>query len=90
MSSQLYRHFDRNGKLLYVGISLSTIERLRRHKQVHARWFRRITSITVEHYRSRQDAHRAELMAIGLEKPLHNAPLSWISQMMVERWKNYR
>src|SRR5438067_656371 len=39
--TQLYRHFDADGTLLYVGISLSALQRLRGHRA--AEWIDRIT-----------------------------------------------
>ena len=36
--AELYRHFDRLGELLYVGISISTMRRLAQHKTQSA-WF---------------------------------------------------
>ena len=35
---QLYRHFDCDGVLLYVGISLSTVARLCEHKH-SSKWY---------------------------------------------------
>lgn len=69
--TQLYRHYDENDALLYVGISLSTINRLSQHKQ-HSDWFSNIRKVTVEEYLTRQDAIDAETRAIQEEKPKHN------------------
>lgn len=70
-ATQLYRHFDREGRLLYVGISLSTIARLSSHKNA-APWFDQIATITVEHFPTRRLALIAELRAIRDEQPAHN------------------
>lgn len=69
--TSLYRHFDADGNLLYVGISLSAIERLRAHRE-QSHWFEKIAFITVNRYQTRHKAEIAEDMAISLEKPLHN------------------
>jgi len=45
----LYRHFDAQGNLLYVGISRNAAARLRGHKI--ASWYDDISSITIEHLR---------------------------------------
>ena len=68
---QLYRHFDSNGSLLYVGISLQSTSRLIGHKTSSV-WFAKITTITVEQFTSRQEALLAEKSAILKEKPLYN------------------
>jgi len=69
----LYRHFDKDGLLLYVGISLSAIERLRSHRR-YAVWYRDIATIAVERFPTRWEALLAERVAIEDEKPLHNSP----------------
>jgi hypothetical protein len=66
----LYRHFDGEGRLLYVGISLSAIIRLATHRA--SPWFDEIASVEIERYQTRKDALTAELAAIHNEKPLHN------------------
>jgi hypothetical protein len=67
----LYRHFRADGVLLYVGVSLPAIQRLRAHS-LAAEWFGTIANITIETCESRQDALAAEKKAIQIEKPLHN------------------
>lgn len=67
----LYRHFDAEGRLLYVGISLSAIGRLSEHKQVSA-WFWSIARVEVTAYANRRAVLKAERIAILREKPLHN------------------
>ena len=67
-TAQLYRHFDRDGVLLYVGIAYDFLRR--RHKS--SRWFYRIDMITIEHYETRALALQAETAAIISEKPLFN------------------
>jgi hypothetical protein len=68
---QLYRHFDKIGRLLYVGISLSAIARLSRHSH-DAHWFHEIVTVTIQTYPGRPEAMIAEARAIEDEKPLHN------------------
>lgn len=68
---QLYRHFDKDDILLYVGISLSTVNRLSQHREVSP-WFDQITRVTIEHYQSRQEALAMERQAIKNEKPKFN------------------
>lgn len=69
--TQLYRHYDADGELLYVGISVDFMKRLRQHGRV-SEWFGRIASVRVEHFASRRDAESAEAVAIKRERPLFN------------------
>jgi predicted GIY-YIG superfamily endonuclease len=67
----LYRHFDAKDRLLYIGISLSAIQRLAQHSQ-GAAWFEEITRVEVQWFGSRKEASDAEVEAIRTERPLHN------------------
>ena len=67
----LYRHFDKDGDLLYVGISLSPLARTKKHKEV-AGWYREVATITIEWLPSKMEALEAETQAIRREKPKHN------------------
>lgn len=66
----LYRHFDADGKLLYVGVSLSAIRRLNDHKESH--WFDDIARVHIEKFPDRQSVLEAERLAIHKENPLYN------------------
>jgi len=68
---RLYRHFDKDGVLLYVGVSLSVVQRLAQHRD-HAHWFERITRVEMQASASRDEALAAERAAIQLERPLFN------------------
>ena len=68
---KLYRHFDRHGTLLYVGVSLSAVTRMRGHRNVSS-WYDQITRVEIETYRTRREALDAEKKAILLEGPLYN------------------
>lgn len=70
-STQLYRHFDKNGVLLYVGISLCTVQRLSQHGD-GSHWFYNIAHVTIETFPTRSAAVKAEKHAIKTERPLHN------------------
>jgi hypothetical protein len=67
----LYRHYDRHRALLYVGISLSAVQRLDGHHR-DSHWFDEIATITIERFSNREKAEAAEKKAIIEEKPLHN------------------
>jgi len=69
--THLYRHYSKDGDLLYVGISTSAVARLAQHKNT-SHWFREIGTITVENFDNRDEALAAEKFAIKKEKPLFN------------------
>jgi excinuclease UvrABC nuclease subunit len=71
MKTQLYRHFDAEKKLLYVGISLSTFARLSQHKD-HSPWFEQVMTVEIEHFETREEAMAAERKAIKMENPQFN------------------
>jgi predicted DNA-binding transcriptional regulator AlpA len=68
----LYRHFNKEGRLLYVGVSLTAIKRLVEHRNGCA-WYRQIARIEVEWFDTRDEALAAEAEAIRTEKPRHNS-----------------
>lgn len=70
-NTQLYRQFNRDGKLLYVGISINAFERFRQHAKDKT-WIDTVASMTIEHFASRQEALDAERAAIESECPLWN------------------
>lgn len=67
----LYRHFDGDGRLLYVGVSLSAAARLSRHS-VDSGWFRLVALVTLEWHPNRSMALAAERAAIRSERPEYN------------------
>jgi hypothetical protein len=71
MSAYLYRHFDAEGVLLYVGISIDVGRRTGDHAK-HSAWFDRVARIDVETFDSRDAAIDAERRAIINECPLFN------------------
>ena len=68
----LYRHFDAANNLLYVGISLSAINRLSQHSEC-SQWFSAIKRVEIERFESREAAMKAERIAIHNENPAHNS-----------------
>jgi hypothetical protein len=74
-STDLYRYFNEQGVLLYVGISTHTAERASKHKRISSWWplWKKCTRTT---YPTRVEARQAEKQAIRSEKPLHNVPLA--------------
>lgn len=68
----LYRCFDENDNLLYVGISWSAPLRFRGHS-VTSPWWGDVVRVSLERYQSRPIAEAAEQQAIRTEAPRYNA-----------------
>ena len=66
----LYRQYNANRELLYIGISCNVGSRTSQHKK--ATWFKEIAIISIEHFPDRESALAAEILAIKKEKPLYN------------------
>jgi len=71
MSQALYRWFDRDGRLLYVGISRRIGARNKEHEQ-HSDWSQLAHFVTLEWHDSRSEVERAEIRAIQNEHPIYN------------------
>lgn len=71
----LYRHFDANNRLLYVGISDCLSERDRQHTAT-AHWHNAVARSEVQWCLNREHAAALEAVAIRFEMPLHNVALA--------------
>ena len=67
----LYRHYDKDGVLLYVGIASSVLSRTAAH-MTEAAWFPLVDTITFSRSKDRGAAFKEELTAIHDESPLFN------------------
>jgi predicted GIY-YIG superfamily endonuclease len=67
----LYKMYDDERRLLYVGISANLGKRLDRHMRDKL-WFQQIAYIAVTHYATRTECLLAERHAIVSERPIHN------------------
>lgn len=67
----LYRHYDGEGRLLYVGIAVDALKRLNQHYDT-AEWYDEIVYVTIQRYSDRTDLEIAEKVAIEQESPLFN------------------
>ncbi len=83
---QLYRLFDADGELLYIGISYSAIARFAQHKATQP-WAGDVCRIEIEtHDVSRREIEDIESAAIRDEKPKHNIA----KRLGGSRWSNRR
>jgi predicted GIY-YIG superfamily endonuclease len=67
----LYRFFDGDGGLLYVGITNNLWHRVGSHSELQL-WWSQVATATVEHYPDRRSLSDAERVAIKTEHPRHN------------------
>lgn len=71
MKTWVYKHFDEEGTVLYVGVSNDPMMRTRSHEK-EADWFDDVRSIDVKSYPTREDALEAEANEILSSRPLYN------------------
>lgn len=67
----LYRHYDKDDNLLYIGISHSLMQRVCSHTQ-HSNWILKSAKMSIEWFDNRYIARHAERLAIKAEKPMFN------------------
>lgn len=70
----VYRHYNVDGELLYVGTSGNPFVRLQDHR-IGSHWFKSFAWIELEHYSSADEAMVAETRAIKEERPRYNGKL---------------
>lgn len=71
----LYRAFDHENKLLYVGVSGKWSERLHQHEKT-SQWMDKTDWVKIERYPDRDSVLNAERAAIIRERPLFNKDFS--------------
>ncbi len=67
----LYRFYDTNGRLLYIGITMDLGGRWGSHNRDKP-WWRSVARATIEHHPNREAVLAAERAAIIAEKPAYN------------------
>jgi hypothetical protein len=71
MKQTLYRFYDKDDTLLYVGVTNTWYQRFHQHER-QAGWFSKVSHATFEPYESREAVEAAELIAIKTENPVFN------------------
>lgn len=71
MRTTLYRYYNSDDELLYVGITGGGSKRQAQHSRKSA-WFSEVKYAHFEHFDTRDEASQAELRAIYIEQPKHN------------------
>jgi predicted GIY-YIG superfamily endonuclease len=70
-TTALYRFFDADGKLLYLGVSDNLAARFKWHRETQS-WWGDVARKTIAWYGTRNKALAAEDYAIKTERPAHN------------------
>lgn len=70
----IYRAYDAEGRLLYIGMTNDLVQRIGQHQSSH--WIWDVASITAETYPTRAEASTAECAAIRSEVPRWNVKSS--------------
>jgi excinuclease UvrABC nuclease subunit len=83
MKQTLYRFYDANDDLLYVGITKFFEPRLKQHYR-NAEWFFDTAFVRLEHFATRQEVETAESYAIKNENPRYNIAKNPDKQQAVE------
>jgi hypothetical protein len=78
--THLYRHYDFEGRLIYIGVTNNVFRRWDKHKHTST-WADQVATITIEHYPTREAAERAEADAIIAERPRLNG------HVLLNRWE---
>lgn len=68
----VYRCFDADGRLLYVGCSKDPEQRLKQHSYVYTWWTDRIARVALEGFPDQAAGLAAEKQAIQTEHPFYN------------------
>jgi len=85
MSEQtLYRFFDKDNVLLYVGISINAYNRAKQHK-ADKEWWPDVVQITLETYPDRATVELQEKQVIAAESPKYNTCFNK-SKSLIPNW----
>lgn len=94
MSCTLYRFYDKDKRLLYVGISVRGPRRWREHAADKV-WYSDVATATMEHFPTTVEALKAEEAAIKSEGPAYNvvhngkrtAPVPGVPSISSGKWR---
>lgn len=77
MRHYVYRYFDREGRLLYVGCSKNPWQRYVNHQNDSRIWIHEVVRGRISVFPSKVEALAAEKAAIIAEKPAYNVRYRW-------------
>lgn len=71
MKTTVYRYYDSDGRLLYIGVTKNLIGRQEDHNQTRP-WWPEVASASFIHFDTRQEALDHETAMIGIQWPKYN------------------
>lgn len=81
---KLYRHYDSEGKLLYIGISTNITARIAAHRS-NSHWFDQVSIIKIENFSCLKELRFAEKKAVEQEEPFYNTVYNTNNKVFKER-----
>ena len=72
----VYRVYDANDELLYVGVTVNVKQRMRLHKSNRVAWYGRMATVDTKEYPDKPSARLAEAKAINAEHPEFNVQMN--------------
>jgi predicted GIY-YIG superfamily endonuclease len=81
----LYRLYDKDGALLYVGVTLHAAERFIHHRCPSTRWSAAVARVEVQLFGNQESALHGEAWAIATEKPKFNAKMSLTDRIVAPK-----
>ena len=85
----LYRSFDSDHRLLYVGISGKWSERLHQHER-ESEWMELTDYVKIERFETREAVSKAEKLAVVNEKPIYNGQYSTTFVHPLNHWADLK
>lgn len=82
----VYRHWDKDGRLLYVGCTNNPHRRWNEHRTDSLQWVFEVVASQVTWYPTRDLALVAEWVAIDTEDPAHNVQSSLKTRAALSRY----
>jgi len=74
----LYRHYDKDDNILYIGITHNLRHRTRMHRKQRTWWFNEVSRTETEEFEDKASALEAEQKAIRDLEPPHNAEIHYM------------
>lgn len=74
----VYRHFDAEGRVLYVGCSIDVERRFRQHLFESTWWAMKVARTKITVHPTRAEGRRVEKAEIRNLEPLHNSEKYWM------------
>ena len=85
----LYRAFDSQNQLLYVGISGKWSERLHAHEKT-SEWMEHTETVKIEKFPDRESVEKAEVIAIQSERPRYNKDFNVAYESVMDHFQKLK